>query len=176
MKKTEQIVNLGEIKLAKKGVLTCYGLGSCVAVALYDPNTGIGGLCHIVLPRDAKFSIIKENKEVYLASIEMLGSPAKFADSGLIILLNKLERSGAKPDAMQAKITGGARLLPQLSRNSTNLDVGKENVEAVEKQLEELKIPIVARDVGGNTGRTIRFHLVDGTVEIRRLGLGKIVI
>lgn len=45
-------VSLGEIQVSEnpQDVLVAYGIGSCVAVGVYDPRLGIGGLLHAVLP------------------------------------------------------------------------------------------------------------------------------
>ena len=49
--------------------ITTLGLGSCVGVVLYDPNTKIAGLVHIMLPDSTK---IRNNDNC-----------AKFADTGI---------------------------------------------------------------------------------------------
>ena len=61
-------------------VLTTLGLGSCVGIALYDATMRIGGLAHIMLP-DSKQ--IKNNNNV-----------AKFADTAIEVLINKLIEEG----------------------------------------------------------------------------------
>jgi chemotaxis protein CheD len=44
-------VRIGDVKVAAgPSVLFTIGLGSCVAVALYDPERRIGGLAHAMLP------------------------------------------------------------------------------------------------------------------------------
>ncbi|MFJ7309051.1 hypothetical protein [Peribacillus frigoritolerans] len=45
--------------------------------------------------------------------------------------------------------------------------IGPRNVEAVRKGLSDLRIRIVAQDVGGNSGRTIEFNLNDCLLNIR---------
>ena len=177
MRKTDKTVNLGEIGLSKThSVLSCYGLGSCVAVALFDPETKIGGLAHVVLPEDAEYNLNMGNKEAYLLLIDLLGRPAKFADSGLTVMLNKLKECGAKLHNLQAKVVGGARVLPPISLNSLELDIGKQNEIAVKRQLERYDIPIVASDLGGSESRMVKFHPADGAVEVWRNWSGKIVI
>ena len=47
-----EAVGLGELKVANRPdqVLVCYGLGSCVGLALYDPVVRVGAMVHVVLP------------------------------------------------------------------------------------------------------------------------------
>jgi len=44
-------VGIGEIAvLDKPGKIGAIGLGSCVAVAMYDPIAKVGGMVHVLLP------------------------------------------------------------------------------------------------------------------------------
>ena len=56
------VVNIADMKISKNPneVLVTYSLGSCVALALYDPYTHISGLIHIMLPES---SIEKQNEK-----------------------------------------------------------------------------------------------------------------
>ena len=59
-------------------VLKAYGLGSCVAVSLYDPETGIGSLGHMLLPcRPEK---------------NPLGSESKYVDTGIYQMVKISDR------------------------------------------------------------------------------------
>ena len=51
----ETTLSLGEWAVSNdpSSVLTCLGLGSCVAFIAYDPTTHIGGMAHMVLPDSA---------------------------------------------------------------------------------------------------------------------------
>ena len=56
--KEKIIVAIGGGVIAQgKAVLTTFGLGSCIALILYDPSTSIGGLAHIMLPNAVKKKI-----------------------------------------------------------------------------------------------------------------------
>ena len=52
------IVNISDAKISNNQteILTTYSLGSCIAVALYDPKVHIGGMLHCQLP-DSKVDI-----------------------------------------------------------------------------------------------------------------------
>ena len=44
-------VGMADYKVGKNpATLISYGLGSCIGVSLYDPQTKVGGLLHIMLP------------------------------------------------------------------------------------------------------------------------------
>jgi chemotaxis receptor (MCP) glutamine deamidase CheD len=44
-------ITIAQVRIDQSpAILKAYGLGSCVAVALYDPEARIGGLGHLLLP------------------------------------------------------------------------------------------------------------------------------
>ena len=137
-----RLVNISEIRVAKSPTeLICLGLGSCVAVVLYDPKNKIGGLAHVMLP---------DSREVI-----NLTKPGKFADTAISCLLTKMQRKGAVLSLIHAKIFGGADMFA-LNHPACE-SIGALNVKAVMKQLKHLGIPLFAKDTGGNTGRSIFF-------------------
>lgn len=52
------------------------------------------------------------------------------------------------------------------------LDIGARNVEAVKRILEQLNIPIIAEDTGGNKGRTMIVDSNTGVVTLKIAGVG----
>ena len=96
---------------------------------------------------------------------------AKFADTGIELLLKKMLELGANKRSIVAKIAGGAQMF---SFNSTNdiLKIGERNVKATKEKLKELNIPILAEDTGGNYGRTIELNSEDGSLLIKTIGHG----
>lgn len=135
--------------------ITTLGLGSCVGVILYDPIKKISGMVHVMLPDSTKINN-NENK-------------AKFADTGIKELLNRILKMGASKPAIIAKIAGGAQMFA-FSSNNDMLRVGDRNVEATKKILRELSIPLVAEDTGDSYGRTIEFFPETGELKIRAVG------
>jgi chemotaxis protein CheD len=48
--------------------------------------------------------------------------------------------------------------------------MGERNVVAARNALRDASVPIAAEAVGGAQGRSVRFHLADGRVEVRTVG------
>jgi chemotaxis protein CheD len=143
-------------------VLATIGLGSCVAIALYDRDSQVGALAHILLPNPTM------SRET--------GNPAKFPETVMPIMLDEMRGLGARsPARICAKIVGGASMFGQLS-NGTGINVGERNLSATRDVLAALGIPIVAEDTGLDYGRSVYFHLVDGRLEVRSLKKGDRVI
>lgn len=141
--------------------VTTLGLGSCVGIALRDPVMKVGGMAHIMLPDSTAIRNGNQN-------------PAKFADTGIEELVAQMEKLGAMKSRIVAKIAGGAAMFAV--GNSDVVQVGKRNVEATEKKLHEMNIPILARDTGENYGRTVTFFPETGEFRIRAVGKSEIVI
>lgn len=141
-------------------ILRTVGLGSCVGVAIIDLNVRVAGLAHVMLP---------------IAGKENVENPAKFADTAIPLLIEKMCQQGAVPTRMVAKITGGAQMFITLNQSDL-IRIGPRNVEAVKAALGRLRIPIRAEDTGGNSGRTIDFSSVDGLLTIRTVSQGVKVI
>lgn len=135
--------------------ITTLGLGSCVGIILYDPVKKIAGMAHIMLPDSTKVKM-NENK-------------AKFADTGIDLLLKQLEKAGTSRRNLLAKIAGGAQMFAFRSNNDM-LRIGERNVEATKELLKKLGIRIVAEDTGCNYGRTIEFYPETSELIIKAVG------
>lgn len=148
----EQIyVGIAELVVAHNpAVLITKGLGSCIAVALRDPVARFGALAHIILPSINE----ARNKE----------NPLKFGDAAIEIAVKKMLEKGCLKHRLEAKVAGGACMF-----NFPNqvINIGERNARAVRKKLEEMKIPIMASDVGGMYGRTVEFDIEKGTMTVK---------
>jgi chemotaxis protein CheD len=138
-------------------VLTTLGLGSCVGIALFDSITKTSGLAHIMLPSSTQ---ALNNSNV-----------AKFADTAIVKLLEKMIKLGACRSNIKAKIAGGAQMFT-FSQSSDIIRIGFRNVASTKEKLAELGIPIIAEDTGGNFGRTIELFSEDGRLVIKTVGHG----
>lgn len=135
--------------------ITTLGLGSCVGVVLYDKERKIAGMVHVMLPDSTK---VRQNQ-----------NKAKFADTGIDLLIEMLQKEGAMKSSLTAKIAGGAQMFAFTSNNDM-LRVGERNVEAVKAKLKSMGIRILAEDTGLNFGRTVEFFPETGDFVIKAVG------
>ncbi|MCT2534546.1 chemotaxis protein CheD [Aquibacillus koreensis] len=159
---TETVVKVGiaDLKFAKSpGILRTSGLGSCVGVVVYDLSSKIAGMAHVMLP-DSTQSRRDDFNEL------------KYADTSIDRLVSEVMEQGGRKFALKAKIAGGAQMFSFSSTNDM-LRVGARNVEAVLNALANYRIPILAQDVGGNSGRTIEFYPETGKLKIRTVNQGE---
>ena len=154
-------VKVADYAVAAEGTIATIGLGSCVAIILYDATAHVGGMAHVLLPNEA-MSRDRSN-------------PAKFPSSAVPLLLSEMRLLGAKPERVRAKIVGGASMFGNLIP-SGGINIGERNIAAVRSVLSDAKVPIVAEDVGSDHGRSVFLHLNDGHVEVRSLKKGSRVL
>ncbi len=144
--------------LSGPGELVIYGLGSCVAVVLFDQSTGMGGMAHVLLPGPRP------------QSDSRAGLPAKYADEACSALLRMVEaKSGAKR-RLRAGIVGGARLFS--SETPLESGVGARNVEGAVSAIQRCGAELDWNETGGTTGRSVLFRLPEGELLVRTLGEG----
>ncbi|MDW0109206.1 chemotaxis protein CheD [Sporosarcina aquimarina] len=162
MVKTVVRVGIADMNIVQEpNTIRTSGLGSCVGVVLYDERRKIAGLVHVMLPDSA------------LAKGDLV-NVAKFADTGIYSLMERLKTEGSRPMSLKAKIAGGSQMF-QFGSNDT-VRIGPRNVEAVKKELSRLSIPLVAEDTGGSSGRTIEFDPAESVLHIRTVNAGTKVI
>lgn len=137
--------------------LITLGLGSCVAVALYDPETHVGGLAHILLPSE---SLARDRDK-----------PAKFPETAVPFLVDRMGDLGAGRRRLRARLVGGASMFAGLSSGAV-ASVGERNVQATREVLDRAGIPVVAEDTGKDYGRSVYFHLETGRLEVRSYAHG----
>jgi len=152
------VVGMADLKVAKNpDILTTLGLGSCVGITLYDKALKNGGMAHVMLPSYKGF----EGQKI-----------AKFADSGIIELVNQLARLGSARASLIAKIAGGAHMFGR-TQNNDMLKIGERNAAASLAILKQLGIHVAANDTGGTYGRTIELNMENGALKIKTVGAGE---
>jgi chemotaxis protein CheD len=116
-------------------------LGSCVAACLRDPDAGIGGMNHFLLP-DSDSSVG--------------GASVRFGTHAMELLINDILRRGGKRHRLQAKLFGGGRMFNGLS------DVGESNASFAERFLRDEGVPVLGGSLRGPQARRVQFWPVSG--------------
>ena len=148
------VVGISDVKMSKApGVIVTYALGSCIGICLYDAPIQLGALLHIMLP-DAP---------------ERMDNVFKYADTGIVETLKKMESMGANRSRVTAKIAGGAQMFQVPGDNNLG-NIGKRNIDSVKMTLLRQRIRVLASDVGGTFARTVEFDTSSGIAKIRTYG------
>jgi chemotaxis protein CheD len=150
------VVGISDCKVSNDldSTLVTYALGSCIAVALYDPASKVGGLLHYMLPESS------------LDAQKAQQNPFMFADTGIKALLEAVTANGANARRLVVRLAGGAQVLD----NEGVFQIGKRNYLAARKILWKAGILISAEAVGGEVSRTTRLEVATGQMWIREAG------
>jgi len=152
-------VSIAEMKFAESpAVITTRGLGSCLAVTLYEPYKKLGCLGHPMLP-SIEGARIKSN-------------PVRFVDSLISLIMDEYQKRDCAIRNLEAKLFGGAHMFSSIPVNSV-FNIGARNVEAARKKLKFFGVRILGEDVGENYGRTVFFDLKNGKVRVKTLFAGE---
>lgn len=143
-------IRMGEIGVTADRRMLKTLLGSCVGVAVFDPQLSVGGLAHVVLPQAPADS----------------NQPGKYADTAIPLMIEQLQALAPVELQLTAKIAGGASMFA----NEVAARIGDQNVIACESVLEHLQIPIKGKHCGGCHGRRMVFDTGTGAVTIQIVG------
>jgi chemotaxis protein CheD len=145
-------VHIGDLRVAGgSSVLFTVGLGSCVAVALYDPYERIGGLAHAMLPDPGS---------------GRSDTPAgRFATTAVAELIALMEQRGASRARLRARLAGGASMFRDVL-DRAGLSLGRRNIEAARGALAAAGVPVDGEDVLGTYGRSVFLRTSDGKLLV----------
>ncbi|MDR3078378.1 MAG: chemotaxis protein CheD [Planctomycetota bacterium] len=123
-------------------------LGNCVAVTFFDQNNCFGGMNQFVFPKTSR----REDMT------------AQYGNVGIRALLKMLLDMGARREGLVAQIVGGAEC-----DIFNDEGLGSKNVRQARMMLEQLRVPVVSEDVGGQMGRKIIYHSATNEIAIFKL-------
>jgi chemotaxis protein CheD len=141
----------GEYYVTQRDMVLVTVLGSCVTACVRDVDSGIGGMNHFMLPEDGGRGV---------ASVS-----ARYGTFAMEVLINHLQKLGARRGRLEAKVFGGGAVLESLVSSK----VGARNAEFVLDYLKTEKIPIVAKDLLDSYPRKVYFFPQSGQVMVRKL-------
>ncbi|MEY2842592.1 MAG: hypothetical protein RI920_629 [Pseudomonadota bacterium] len=127
-------------------------LGSCIAVTLWHPKKGLGGMCHFLLPtrpRQADGTL-----------------DGRFGDEAVKLLVSEIQRSRTRTQDYEVHIYGGADTMPDDAK--VKFAIGERNVEKAWELVDQHGFQLQCVDVGGNDPRHVTIDLSSGQVSLRR--------
>ncbi|MFH2063217.1 MAG: chemotaxis protein CheD [bacterium] len=160
-------IRMGEMFVGRAGEVDSIetgGIGSCVAIIVYDEEAKVGGMAHAMLSTDKSDQNVVESAR---SSVQDEGSVAKYVDRSIDALVREISSQGGSKGRLKAKIVGGARMFRLLSGD--NFGIGFQNAEMAKKHLKELGIMLESEDVGGTVGRNATLNLDNGLVAVNTM-------
>lgn len=153
------IVGISDMKVSNTpgDELITYSLGSCIGLAIWDPQAKVGGLLHYMLP-ESKLDKERAKKKPYM-----------FGDTGIPGLFKAAYGLGASKNRLIVKAVGGSQLLD----SSGIFNIGKRNYAIMRMLFEKNRVAIVKEDIGGTVNRTISLDVSTGRVWLKVSGRGE---
>lgn len=153
-------VALGDlaVRRADAGVrgLSTHALGSCVAVAAFDPVARVGGLLHFMVP---------SARDLGARAVASQRGPGFAADTGVAGLCGRLLAAGAQRQRLRICAAGAAAM----AAGAGGARLGERNRTALHAALLALELTPLALDLGGVAARSLSLCLCCGAV---RSGVG----
>jgi len=145
-------VGIGQYVVSNRpgDVLVSHGLGSCIAVCVFDPITGVAGLLHFLLP------------EARINPERACVQPAVFADTGIPLLLDAAAQHGLVRRRAIVKLVGGA----EMAASEVTFNTGRRNVLAARNLLWRSGVFVAGQDVGGAIARTVHLSVETGRLLV----------
>ncbi|MGD8279493.1 MAG: chemotaxis protein CheD [Gemmatimonadota bacterium] len=155
-------VTIGQARVAGADtILYALGLGSCVAVVLYDSTRRLGGMAHALLPQPANGA--------------PPATPGRYVSTAVDTLIRAMEEAGASRRSLRARLAGGASMFDAAVGGEAR-QLGMRNVLAARTALARAGIPVDREDVGGGHGRSVYLHVAEGRVVISALAQDDVVL
>ena len=150
------VIGIAEMGISDQAddVLVTYSLGSCLGLAIYDPELHVGGMIHCMLPL-ARVDEAKAKE-----------TPCMFVETGIPILMTELFRRGVQKARAIIYAAGCANVLD----HQDLFKIGERNYTVLRKILWKNGMLIASEDVGGGVARTIRLEIGSGKFAIRSGG------
>lgn len=137
-------IHIGGVFATREPTVIKTLLGSCIAACLRDPETGVGGMNHFMLPD---------------------GDGGRYGSYAMELLINNLLARGASRSSLEAKVFGGGAVIPAMA----SLNVGERNTQFVLDYLQLERIPVVSKDVLDRCARKVCLLASSGKALVKRL-------
>ncbi|HEX8979625.1 MAG TPA: chemoreceptor glutamine deamidase CheD [Parasulfuritortus sp.] len=141
----------GEYYVTGRDMMLVTVLGSCISVCIRDPERGIGGMNHFMLPEGDPRN--------------PLSNSARYGGYAMEMLINQLIKMGAARQRLEAKVFGGGAVIRGFSLHN----IGERNSEFVLEYLERERICLAAQDLLDIYPRKIYYFPANGRVLVKKL-------
>jgi chemotaxis receptor (MCP) glutamine deamidase CheD len=143
-------IHIGGVFASRDPAVVRTVLGSCIAVCLLDPQCGVGGMNHFMLPESSSGEAVS----------------ARYGVHAMELLINSCMKMGADRTKLQAKVFGGGHVL-RIRESDDN--VPQRNIRFAIQFLETEGVTILAQDTGGYAAREVFFFTDSGRILLKRL-------
>ena len=147
------VIGIGEYAVSNRpgDVIVTHALGSCIAVCIFDPQAGVAGMLHFLLPE----SSINPDRARQ--------QPGVFADTGIPLLFEAAYPYGLSKKRAIVTLVGGAEMTLQ---TGASFATGRRNALAAKNVLWREGVFVSTQEIGGTGARTLYLSVADGRMEV----------
>ncbi|WP_292950361.1 MULTISPECIES: chemoreceptor glutamine deamidase CheD [unclassified Neptuniibacter] len=142
-------VKPGEYYVSRDNIVITTVLGSCVSACIFDPQTGLGGINHFMLPSGEQGGDLYRSSRYGLFAMEQL--------------INELMKHGSQRSDLQVKLAGGGDMISGLT------SIGQQNIDFILQYIKDEGLKVVASDLGGDQARRIAYFPQEGRMLVNKL-------
>ncbi len=140
----------GDFYVTKADEMLVTILGSCVAACIRDPQAGVGGMNHFLLPGEEGVT-------------NQLSDSNRYGVFAMESLINGILKWGGRKDRLEVKVFGGGNVINNSAR------IGSKNAEFIRGYLQKEGIRIASQDLEGDYPRRIHYFPLTGKLLMRQL-------
>jgi len=129
-------------------------LGSCISACIRDPETGIGGMNHFMLPEHGSAASARNTSSNHMN---------RYGCFAMEALINHLARHGAQRPRLELKVFGGGRILKPM------IDIGARNIAFIHSWVRTEGMRLAAQDLGGIQPRKLVYFPATGRARVMKL-------
>jgi chemotaxis protein CheD len=144
----------GEYYVTRENETIVTVLGSCVSACVRDTAIGIGGMNHFMLPASSGTGSWKSADG---------GASTRYGNFAMEQMINDVLKNGGSRKNLEIKITGGGKILTQMT------DIGRKNIEFIEEYVRTEALKVTARDLGDIYPRKVYYTPSTGKMLVKKL-------
>jgi chemotaxis receptor (MCP) glutamine deamidase CheD len=152
MQREQVTIYVGGVFASREGAVVKTLLGSCISACLWDPQRGIGGMNHFMLPMPMNGGAMEDLP--------------RFGVHAMELLIGEIQKLGGERRRVQGKLFGGGHVLQVPASIGC---VPAQNIQFIRRFMAAEGIPVAAEDLGGSQARQIAFHTDTGRAFVKRL-------
>lgn len=141
----------GDFYVTREEEIIVTVLGSCVSACLWDPTGRVGGMNHFMLPERTR------------KGDDPADFTTRYGSYAMEHLINEILKNGGRRERLLAKITGGGQILQAVT------DIGRQNIDFVQRYLKTEGIELVGSEVGDIFPRKVYFNPMTGKAQVKKL-------
>lgn len=141
-------VAAGDFYVTEQDEMILTVLGSCVSACIRDPESGVGGINHFILP-DTDCDILSASNRYGVFAMEQL--------------INAIIKYGGDPQNFEIKLVGGGNMM------GGSIDIGQRNFDFIKDFLTTEGYRLASEDLGGFQPRKIMYGISTGRLLVHKL-------